>query len=324
MKRIFFNLSLILSIVFCGSAVNSAVVKVVLRAESELRPSCAVAVKDIARVEGPKEAARKAGDVNVAISPAPGQRRTIYSNFIRARLNSNKLGVGVNVVGPETVSVVGKCVKIRPQQLTEEATNYVLSLLPKDGNRTYDVSVQRNPREIVAASGENVRISPRLYSNSIHPGVNTVALDVEVDGKIVATTSLVMQIKTAAEVLVATDTIPTGQPLNEQNTVRERRDISRTTDPLIMENIDENIDWVAKRVISAGSTIKSSDVKLPSDIRKGDSVSLVVKCGKVTLQTSAEARQDGRIGDTIRVLSAVSKEDVKAKVVGPGMVEITR
>lgn len=324
MKRLILNLSLILSVLLCSSAVNSAVVKVMLRSESEIQSSRNVAVRDIARVEGPKEAAQKAGDVNIAISPAPGQRRTIYSNYIKARLNSTKLGMGVTVVGPNTISVVGKCVKITPQQLTDEATNFVLGLLPKDNNRTYDVSVQRSPREVIAASGDNVRINPRLYSNSIHPGVNTVALDVEVDGKIVANTSLVIQIKTTADVLVATDTIQTGQPLNAQNTMRERRDISRATDPLPVDSSNANIDWIAGRVISSGSTIRSSDVKLPSDICKGDSVSLVVKCGKVTLHTSAEARQDGRIGDTIRVLTAVSKEDVKAKVMGPGMVEIKR
>lgn len=323
MKRLIPTLSLITGIILCSSAAYSAVVKVVLRSESEVRPSRAVAVKDIARVEGPKEAARKAGDVTVGISPSPGQHRTIDSSYIKARLKSTSLGMGVNVVGPDTVSVVGKCTKLTSQQLTEEATNYIQGLLPQD-NRTYEVSVQRSPRDVVAAAGESVRISPRLYSNSIHPGVNTVALDVEVDGKIVATTSVVMQIKTTAKVLVATDTIQTGQPLTSQNTTRELRDITRANDPLVIQNNNENNAWIAGRVISAGSTIRSSDVKLPPDIRKGDSVSLVVKCGKVTLHATAEAKQDGRTGDTIRVLSAVSKEDVRARVIGPGMVEIRR
>lgn len=323
MKRFITTISLITGIFLFSAAAQCAVVKVVLKPESEVQPSRPVAIKDIATVEGPKEAAQKAGDVTIATSPSPGQRRTIDSNYIKSRLKSASLGMGVNLVGPDTVSVVSKCSKLTSQQLTDEAINYIQSLLPQE-NRTYDISIQRSPRDVVVAAGENIRICPRLYSSSLHPGVNTVALDVEVDGKIAVTTSAVVQIKTTAEVLVAIGTIQTGQPLTSENTTRELRDITRINDPLIVQSNNENNEWIAGRVISAGSTIRSSDVKLTPDIRKGDNVSLVVKCGKVTLHATAEAKQDGKAGDTIRLLSAVSKEDVRARIVGPGIAEIRR
>jgi flagella basal body P-ring formation protein FlgA len=53
-------------------------------------------------------------------------------------------------------------------------------------------------------------------------------------------------------------------------------------------------------------------------------VNLVVRCGNVVLHTTAQVKQDGRAGDTVRVVSAVSQDEVRAQVVEPGMVEIAR
>jgi flagella basal body P-ring formation protein FlgA len=148
-------------------------------------------------------------------------------------------------------------------------------------------------------------------------------MDALLAGRAISTASAVLQIKATAAVLIAADTIPVGQALTTQNTKCESRDVTRIKDPILQSAANDQ-SWVARRSIQAGAVITGADVALPPDIRSGDQVTLTVKCGTVAIRTSAEARQDGRVGDSIRVRSSVSNEEVRARITGSGAVEISR
>ena len=168
-----------------------------------------------------------------------------------------------------------------------------------------------------------VEVKPWLFCSSIHPGVNTVAKEAVLNGRTLMTRSAVARVKATANVLMAVDAIPQGQALTEQNTKVEQCDVTNIKDPVLQAPGGDN-DWVARRTIQAGKVITALDVALPPAIKSGDTVTVTVKCGSVCLRTSAEAKQDGRIGDSIRVRSDASEDDVRARVVGPGAVEISR
>jgi flagella basal body P-ring formation protein FlgA len=304
-------------------AADAATAKVTLRAEVEVRPARAVTVGDIAAIDAPKELLRGIEEVTVATGPLPGERGTIDASYVRLRLKAANKKTEINVLGPEKVSIKGSCVRFTTDMITREITNLVTGLLPQD-NRVYDVTVERPPRDIVAAAGDDVEIRPKLVGASLRPGINNVSVDVMVDGAKVASTSATVMVKSVAEVMVATDTVRQGEPITASNVTWERRYVTKSPDVIEMPADGGMGEWVARRMIRPGSVIRSTDVELPAAIKSGDSVSLIVKCGNVVLHTTAEAKQSGRAGDTIRVLAQASQGEVRAKVIEPGVVEIRR
>ena len=323
MKRSIVILVVITGVLIARATAHPAPVRVTFRAETQVQTAERFKVKDIASIEAPDELARKLGDIVAGGRLTPGSRRTIDTRCIKLKLNAAAAGKEIVVEGPSRITVVGKCVKISSQQLADEATKFVLSQLPQD-SRTYEVVVRRLPRELVLPDHDNVEIKPRMLSRSVRPGPGTVAIDALFNGRRIATTSAGLQINAVADVLVATATIHQGETLSAQNTAWEQRDVTGIAEAIVMGPGGEMQDWVARRTLSAGRAITPTDVALPPTIRRGETVTLMVRCGKVTLRTTAEAKQDGRTGETVPVRSSVSRNDVRARIVAPGLVEINR
>lgn len=321
MRRSILVLSTITLFFAISTGTLAATAKVAFRAESQVQPARPVAIKDMADIKASTAIAKRIGDVIVSTGPLPGSRRTIDMSFIKAKLNAEDPTDSIKLTGPEKISIVGKCVNISSQELTDNAKNFIMEQLQND-NRTYDVVVDRVPRAITAPYGEDVQIKPRLMNSSVRIGCNTVALDIVIDDKLIATTSAALQVKAVADVLIAKTIIRQGEALTAENTSWEKRDISRSADAILADQ--EARDLVARHSIRQGCTICEADVTQPAAVRKGDSISLIVKCGGIKLHTTAEAKQSGKVGDTIAVRSTVSNEDVRAEITEPGVAEINR
>lgn len=323
MKRSLLILLVVLIVLVSRATAHSASATVTLRAQSEVRSAQPVRVADVAGVQGPQQLSRKIGEVVVATGPLPGERRILDAGYVKARVNAIAPGCGLKLAGPEQVTIVGKCVRISVERLDDEVKNFTLGQLPQDG-RTYDITIERSPRGMVLADAPGVEIRCRTMSSCVRPGPNTIGIDALAGGKAVATQSAAIQVKVVADVLVATNAIAQGSALTDQNTRYEQRDVTRVSDAVVARQDADAGSMVARRTIRAGAVITSSDVASPPAVRSGDTVTLTVKCGSVTLSTTAEARQDGRVGENIRVRSTVSESDVRARVTGPGIVEINR
>ena len=307
-----------------------ATARVTLAPRVEVQPTRPVAIKDIARIDGAKEPVRKIGEMTVASGPMPGKRAMLDASFVRLRLQAEIKG-RVEVRGAERVELIGKCLTFGSESLADKARTFILDQLAippgidtwRDGNRTYDVVIDRPPREIVVAAGSASELRPRLLNPTLRPGPIAVAVDVVVDGRAVASSTVSLSVKAAAEVLVATKAIRHGEALGSDNTAWDRREVTRKPDAVTQA--ESNLTgWIATRTLAAGTLITLRDIAAPYAVHRGETAALTVTCGRVTLRTTGEIKQDAKMGDTVRVRPAMSAEDAQAKVIGPGVVSITR
>lgn len=324
MKRTLLMLMVIVGALAITTVAQSAQspAKIVLQSQVEVATSEAVSLKDIAKIEAPTPVAAKIGDVCITSAPLPGENRPLEASYIKLKLSAAGFP-DAKMTGSEKITVTGKCKRISAQQMADSVKEFTMGLLPQDKDIVYDVAVDRSPREMVLPDDPAVEIKPRLYSSAIHPGVNTIAIEAVLNGRTLMTRNAVARIKATANALMAVDAIPQGQALTEQNTKIEQCDVTNIKNPVLQLPGEDNA-VVARRTIQAGKVITSVDVAQPPVIKSGDTVTVTVKCGSVSLRTSAEAKQDGHIGESIRVKSDVSSDDVRARVVGPGEVEISR
>lgn len=322
MRRILFSLTSVVWVLALGVPVVGQTAKVTLKAESEVDAGQMVTIADVATIAAPASLAQQVASLSISGAPLPGTQRTISASYIKLKLRSAKLDDKVILGGADKVSIKAQGLTVSSEELVDEARNYILGQLPSD-NRTYDVTVSRTPRAITTTPGE-YQVKTRLMSSSIRLGNNTVAIDLVVDGKSVATTSASLDVKATADVLVTKETLSSGSAISLQNVSWEQRDITRTPDAITMPEGGQVPAWVAKRTLNSGTIVTSKDIALPPAVNMGDTVTLIVRCGKVTLRATAQCRDNGGIGDAVRVRSSASSEDVRALVVQPGTVEIVR
>ena len=310
--------------IWCADGTQSAVVLVRLLPEVDVQPAKPVTLGDIADIRGPAAMVEKTRSIVVGLGPLPGKTACVYSDRIVARIQA-ELHAPIEVKGAKGAEVTilhGKSVRIEGTRLAEFAKSYLESQLPSDAY-TYEVTVCRVPDDLVVASGTSYELRARLLNAMITPGPKAVAVDVVVDKKIVATTSVAFTVRAIAEVLTATRAIRQGEPIGPDNVRWESRDTTRIKAPITRDS-GNVFGWIAKAPIAAGAVLTSTDIAPQFVVRKGETVSVTVTCGRVKLDTVGEVRQDGRIGDLIRVRPAISNQDVQARVIAPGTVLINR
>jgi flagella basal body P-ring formation protein FlgA len=77
-----------------------------------------------------------------------------------------------------------------------------------------------------------------------------------------------------------------------------------------------------RRNVAAGEAITAAVIEVPAAVRSGDVVATVVRVGAVEAEGKAVVSGSGHVGDVVRVTPPGTRRPLKARVVGPGRVEI--
>lgn len=72
---------------------------------------------------------------------------------------------------------------------------------------------------------------------------------------------------------------------------------------------------------ASGGRAAEADVTRPA-VRRGQPVTLAARTGAIELKAAAQALEDGRVGDTVKVQATRAEGPVLALVVAPGLVEV--
>jgi flagellar basal body P-ring formation protein FlgA len=131
----------------------------------------------------------------------------------------------------------------------------------------------------------------------------------------------------SATLEAAQPSVPVASRMLERGTRLDANDIDMA-DPALWNNriiVRREQDIVGKelkRPLNAGDAFRTSDLKLPTLIRRGQVVTLLVSSGGLQLAASGRAMQDGSVGDFIRAQNITSRTIVEGEVASNGMIKI--
>ena len=89
-----------------------------------------------------------------------------------------------------------------------------------------------------------------------------------------------------------------------------------------MPTPDEVLGVKARRAIAAGEALTSAVLVLPPSVKSGDKVTVKVTVGRVEVTGSAIASGTGNDGELIHILQPNTRRPMKARILGPGAVEV--
>ncbi|HEY8391351.1 MAG TPA: flagellar basal body P-ring formation chaperone FlgA [Capillibacterium sp.] len=153
----------------------------------------------------------------------------------------------------------------------------------------------------------------------VKPGLNTLILTVTVDGEVVTTLPVAVRLVVEAPVYVTTQKLSRYTILSENCLRQEIRTLVTGKECLAPLAVEE---YRVTRDLPAGKVLTSEDLQEKPLIIKGSKVRLVLTSGPVQVELTAQAEEDGWLGDRITVTNLGSNHQLTATVTGPGMVEV--
>jgi flagellar basal body P-ring formation protein FlgA len=121
--------------------------------------------------------------------------------------------------------------------------------------------------------------------------------------------------------------VPVASRILERGTILGASDIE-SADPaawsnrIIVRRPQDIVGKELKRPLNAGEPFRSSDLKSPTLVKRGQVVTLLVSSGGLQIAASGRAMQDGSAGDYVKAQNTASRTIVEGELMANGMIRI--
>jgi flagellar basal body P-ring formation protein FlgA len=220
--------------------------------------------------------------------------------------------------------VAKRDVRVRMQLVTtDQMQQVILDYVRSHKDETVaDVQVHLlEPEESLSLpSGTlGMRVIPSLTADGY--GRRQIDVALSVHGKVLQTVKALVDVTALVDVAVVTRAIRMDETLQPD-------DVTTTRIPLVSTarqyatNLDEVIGKRVTRPLASHTPISMSMLGQPFLVRKGDRVTIEAKRKGLLIQTIGITKAVGQVGQTVTVTNQDSGKDLRAKVVGPGLVRV--
>ncbi|MDP6068032.1 MAG: flagellar basal body P-ring formation chaperone FlgA [Alphaproteobacteria bacterium] len=129
------------------------------------------------------------------------------------------------------------------------------------------------------------------------------------------------QVHTLVEVPVLNAPVKVGQVISRDDVdwieIRSRN-LKRNQ----VVDIDELVGFTPRRPVKVNEPLRRRDLQRPVVVAKGELVTIAVSIPGMTLMVTGRAKDNGSLGDAIRVVNTQTHRTVEAVVVAPGRVTV--
>lgn len=214
--------------------------------------------------------------------------------------------------------------RARPQQVTlVQMQQAILDHVRSHKEDTIaDVQVRLlEPEQPVTLPGGTLGM--RVVAVSPAEGYGRQQFDVvlSVNGKALQTVKASADVTALADVVVSTNLIRIDETIQVEDVTIARTPMT-TAPRQYAINLGEVIGKRAARPLAPHVPINVSTLAPPYLVRKGDRVTIEAKRGRLVIQTIGIMKAVGQAGQTVTVTNPESGKDIRAKVVGPGLVRV--
>ncbi len=197
---------------------------------------------------------------------------------------------------------------------------YVVDRAPVDA-LAVDVPALSSFEEAWRESG---RAEVAIESREGQRFVGSVPLTVSLleDGEEIKRAVVTARVKAEAPVWVATRSMSRGTLIRESDVSRERRSENRVPNSM-PSGLDSIVGFRTSRAIAAGKVWREEWIDRETRVRRNQHVRLRLRHGAMVIDGSGRAREDGSVGDFIRILNLDSKREIYGEIKPDGVVHVS-
>lgn len=151
-------------------------------------------------------------------------------------------------------------------------------------------------------------------------GQQVIVADVLVDGAALGQIKLTGDLALYGDVVCTTSTLPRHSIVAAHNLKRVRRNLAMLGPDLITDEAAA-IGKEVKTTLQPGAILYGNTLKEPEIVKRGDIVSILAANDFLTITVPGRVQIAGAKGDLIKVKNLMSRKEIFARIVGPGVVQ---
>lgn len=188
--------------------------------------------------------------------------------------------------------------------------------------RVEEVEVEvLEPAEPVSVAGGQLRWDVSVSGPTDHAGRRRFHLTPLVDGRAQEVIDVVADVTFYAEVVVATHVLKPDDLIEPEDLALSRVKVPGVAHQLITQ-LSDAVGKSPGRVLPSQQPIRAAALARPFAVRKGDRVTIEARRGGLAIQAVGTTKSAAQQGSFVTVTNADSGKDIRAKVVGPGLVRV--
>ena len=282
-----------------------------------------ILLAELGTVEADAALAARLGALKIAPAPAPGVTVTLAAESIRTRLRQISPEAGrLQVTGAPRVMVTRAFNTVRGVDLVEAVREQAKPRLDAAVQRGEPVALVpiTTPEDLKIPVGD-LALDVRL--NEMAPNAPTIAatVTVRVAGREHRSIPMTFQIKRLVRVAVVARSLEPRRGLVPEDVRLEQRPISEVP-PDALTDAGDLADLEVLRPVQPGEVLTPRAVRPKLAVKRGELVTLLLEGSGFRITTQGQASEDGRRGDSVRVMNLSSKREVMGRVEEGGLVKV--
>lgn len=275
---------------------------------------------DIAYVESTNEKLKQEIEKIVIIPSAePGASLSLHIGYIKSRLRSQGVDPeSITWKGSDSAKVQTKSITISSPEIVSSALDFIMNIT---GVNKEQIKIEPivDLKPIILPYGKP-EIKVETVSHTPTKGTIPLRFIILIDGKECERRNIPFKAEIIKEVIVAVKEIAMNENIESDDLAIAKCDVGINSEFFIEKtNI---IGKRAKRPISSGTIITSSMIEDLPIIKQGDLVTMVIESTKFRITAQGKAKENGKIGQFIKVANTVTMKEVIARVLNDKTVQV--
>jgi flagellar basal body P-ring formation protein FlgA len=206
---------------------------------------------------------------------------------------------------------------LRALDLRGAVESYVAGVPAREGT---EIAVEcRDLPDSIAIPAGSLRLRVDPAATPVLRGRVALAVEVAVDGVTVRRVVVAVFVRTYASVLLTTRQLDARIPVGPEDVRSARVETTEWSRRPVID-LASIADKRTKRILAEGSVLYEELLEQVPLVARGDRVSLRAASMGVRVSTGATALEDGRMGSIITVRASHTRERLRARVTGAGVV----
>ncbi len=233
--------------------------------------------------------------VYIKRSALPGYSVVITKENVKNQLNKRYKNIDID--GPSSVKVVTEKTSVEITDIKKTVENYILENMP--WKREEVEIIIKDIKDKISTIDGNVLLKVKGEKIRGFKGNEIIPVEIIVDGKFYRIIPISVLIKVTTNCLVAGQNIKVKEPIIDK-VLLQKRDITYLPDD-VLTDIERVKNKVTRQAIANGSIILNSMLDSMPVFKRGDTVTVMVKRGGITVETTGVSMEEGKEGSIVKV-----------------------
>lgn len=286
---------------------------------SEVRGS-EIMLFEVATIEGEASLIERAKNLSLGWAPNPGYTRLLFAELIERRIEKALADVDVHMAGSKTCRVSPMTSQVSGSSIEQAARGWLQSATI---GREVDLHLSTAVADLtIPFTATGVQLVPRVDKALVYSGRLQVPIEIRIDGLPWRSVWTQWEVSLFERRPALLRDLARGEVLGRADLRLQRVRITEAS-AIAGPHINLLVGATALRDLKRGEAIAATHVRFPIAVKKGSSVTVEVRSGRVQASGVGIALEEGSIGDTIQVSTRGGTDSLQATIISTGVVRVT-